>query len=150
MRQARWLIDTNVLLRLMNKHLAEHRVCAAAMERLRHADVLFLFCLQNAAEFWNVSTRPVDRNGFALTPDETALNLKHIAETMTFLADDGKVFAEWRRLVAVHQVRGVQVHDARLVASMIVHEVPQILALNVADFSRFPEVQAVHPATLLQ
>jgi hypothetical protein len=69
---------------------------------------------------------------------------------MTFLADDGRVFAEWRRLVAVHQVRGVQVHDARLVASRIVHEVPQILTLSGADFSRFPEVQAVHPATLLQ
>jgi hypothetical protein len=44
----------------------------------------------------------------------------------------------------------VQVHDARLAASMIVHDVPQILTLNVADFARFSQIRAVHPASLLQ
>jgi len=28
--------------------------------------------------------------------------------------------------------------------------IPQILTLNVVDFARFSEIQAVHPASLLQ
>lgn len=35
---------------------------------------------------------------------------------------------------------GVQVHDARLVASMIAHAVTHILTSNVADFSRYPGI----------
>jgi predicted nucleic acid-binding protein len=113
-------------------------------------DFLLFFSLQNAAEFWNVSTRPFERNGLGLAPAETSFNLKHIIETMNYLPDDLAVFTEWRRLVSVHQIRGVQVHDARLAASMIVHDVPEILTLNVADFARFSEIQAVHPGSLLQ
>jgi len=44
-----------------------------------------------------------------------------------------------------HSVLGVQVHDARLAASMIVHGVTNILTFNVADFSRFSELTALHP-----
>lgn len=33
---------------------------------------------------------------------------------------------EWRRLVVNYGVSGVQVHDARLVATMLVHDVTHI------------------------
>ena len=42
-------------------------------------------------------------------------------------------------------VSGVQVHDARLVAAMRVHGLDRLLTLNVADFSRYPGIVAVHP-----
>ncbi len=51
----------------------------------------------------------------------------------------------WRSLVETHEVRGVQVPDARLAAAMLVHSVPHILALNTADFARFPGFTAVRP-----
>jgi hypothetical protein len=46
-------------------------------------------------------------------------------------------------------VLGVQVHDARLAAAMRVHRVSHILTLNVADFSRFSGLTAVHPGSIL-
>jgi predicted nucleic acid-binding protein len=39
---------------------------------------------------------------------------------------------------------GVQVHDARLAAAMIVHHIRHILTLNETDFSRFTEVTVVN------
>ena len=47
-------------------------------------------------------------------------------------------------------VSGVQVHDARLVATMIVHGVTHILTFNTSDFVRYaPQgIVAVDPATV--
>jgi len=54
----------------------------------------------------------------------------------------------WRRLVAAHDVRGVQVHDARLAALMEVYGVTSILTFNGGDFARYTKVQAIHPSEL--
>jgi len=67
---------------------------------------------------------------------------------MTLLPDDARVYATWRDLVAAREVRGVQVHDAKLAAAMLVHQIPYILTLNVADFARHPGIEATHPAKL--
>ena len=50
-------------------------------------------------------------------------------------------------LVAVN-IQGVQVHDARLAASMYVHGVGQLLTINVRDFRRFDDLRVLHPAEL--
>jgi hypothetical protein len=52
---------------------------------------------------------------------------------------------EWRRLVVACSVAGVQVHDARLVAAMLAHGVPQLLTLNGRDFARYPGIAVLHP-----
>jgi predicted nucleic acid-binding protein len=144
------LIDTNILLRLVNPQVPGHRVCAKAVDRLRNSGYTLCFTLQNATEFRNVSTRPLERNGHGMSLHATDLALDWIEGAMILLPDNEGVYEEWRRLVTLHGVRGVQVHDARLAASMIVHDVPQILTLNVADFARFSQIRAVHPASLLQ
>lgn len=61
------------------------------------------------------------------------------------MPDNERVHVEWRRLVVEHSVTGVQVHDARLVAAMLVHGVRQLLTLNIQDFARYSGITAVHP-----
>ena len=58
------------------------------------------------------------------------------------------IYPEWERLVFTYSVKGVQVHYAKLVAAMCVHDLTHILTFNVDDFSRYPEIIAVHPATV--
>jgi len=67
---------------------------------------------------------------------------------MTFLPDNEEVYLEWRRLVLRKSVLGVKVHDARLVAAMVVHKVTHLLTLNDLDFRRYASVVAVHPRTI--
>jgi predicted nucleic acid-binding protein len=64
---------------------------------------------------------------------------------MTLLTENETVYAAWRRLVHELNIRGVQVHDARLAALVQVHGLGRILTLNTADFARFPNVSAAHP-----
>ena len=67
---------------------------------------------------------------------------------MNFLPDNADVHWEWRRLIVTHQVAGLQVHDARLVAAMHVHGIKRILTFNERDFAPYVDVEAWHPQLL--
>jgi len=68
-----------------------------------------------------------------------------IEKSFLRLTDNGTVYEEWRRLVVQHRISGVQVHDARLAASMYAHNLTHILTFNTADFAPFDGITAVHP-----
>ena len=73
---------------------------------------------ENAAEFWNVCTRPVAaRGGLGLTVAETDRRLRIIERLFPLIPESAAVYHAWRGLLVAHGVQGVQVHDARLVAS---------------------------------
>ena len=59
--------------------------------------------------------------------------------------DDPKSYAEWRRLVHTHSVKGKQVHDAKLVALMQANGLTHIMALNSADFARYRGLVIIDP-----
>ena len=144
-----YLIDTNILLRLSRQGDPHHHPVEAALGVLDKQDAELYFSLQNIAEFWNVCTRPVGRNGYGLSIDETRERVEFIERTMTLLPDNDHVYSCWRRLVVAHNVRGVQVHDARLAALMEVYGITHILTLNRPDFTRYSHVQVVHPSQVL-
>ena len=62
-----YLIDTNILLRLSRQNDPQHHIVQTALEVLDKQGSDLFFSMQNIAEFWNVCTRPVDRNGFGLS-----------------------------------------------------------------------------------
>lgn len=96
--------------------------------------------------FWNVCTRPVTaREGFGLSVAEADKRAKLIESRFTFLPDSKKVHDEWRRLIVSYSVEGVSVHDARLVAAMVVHGIKNIISIDAPDFGRYSEITALHP-----
>jgi predicted nucleic acid-binding protein len=125
---------------------SQNQLIGTALKELKRHGVELCFALQNIAEFWNVSTRPLERNGYGLSIAEANLRVEYIERTMTFLPDSEEVYSIWRRLVLANHVRGVQVHDARLAAVMQAYGLTHILTLNQADFVRYASVQAVHPS----
>jgi predicted nucleic acid-binding protein len=144
-----FLVDTNVLLRLAEPSDDDYRVVRRAVDALVARNELLCYAAQNLVEFWNVCTRPVLSNGSGLSTSETEDRAKLIEAGFRFLPDGERVHSEWSRLVVEHSVAGVQVHDARLVASMLIHGIEHILTLNDRDFGRYSRISAVHPRQLL-
>jgi len=142
------LVDTNVLLRLTRRSDPQHKMVDTALARLAEQATALYFTHQNIAELWNAMTRPVVRNGLGLTVAEAEHEVRGIEAGMSLLADNEAVYREWRRIVVQYEVSGVQVHDARLAATMYAHGVRHILTLNVEDFRRFPGLTSVHPDNL--
>jgi predicted nucleic acid-binding protein len=140
------LVDSNVLLRLLQRSDPDNALVRTATQRLRHQGFRLCYTPQNVSEFWNVSTRPLSaRGGFGLSLAETDRRVRLIERFYTLLPDDPAIYSEWRRIVVAPAVQGVQVHDARLVAAMTVHGVSHILTFNADDFARYPGIAAVNP-----
>ena len=142
------LLDTNILLRLVEPKDPEYALVREAVKTLTARGETLCFASQNLVEFWNVCTRPSAQNGLGLTPAQTDERARLIESRFRLLPDTDGVHTEWRRLVLAHSVAGVQVHDARLVAAMVAHGVTRLLTLNARDFSRYAGISAVHPREL--
>jgi predicted nucleic acid-binding protein len=142
------LVDTNILLRATRRADPQHEVASSSLARLANQGTLLYYTPQNIAELWNTMTRPAARNGLGLNAVEADREVRAIENGMILLPDSEAVYREWRRIIVQHGVLGVQVHDARLAASMLVHGVTSILTFNVTDFSRFTGLTALHPSNI--
>jgi predicted nucleic acid-binding protein len=141
------LVDTNVLLRGLDRNHPNCRTVRRAIIALRRDGAELCIAAQNLVEFWAVATRPVDANGLGMSPSWAAAQLVRMRRLFTVLAENADVQPEWERLVIQHDVSGKKVHDARLVATMNVHTVSHILTFNTGDFERYPAVITVRPET---
>jgi hypothetical protein len=138
------LVDTNVILRLSQPEALApgfHH----AVSYLRAQECTLYVAFQNIAEYWNVSTRPVLHNGLGLNPDKVLRSLDVIRDELEIVTEDRETFDRWLRLVVDFRVLGRQVHDARLVAHMLVRNIPWLLTSNVKDFVRYSGIQAIDP-----
>jgi predicted nucleic acid-binding protein len=145
-----YLADTNVLLRFADRTHPVHPTVRAAVRKLRTSGHSVRATPQNFVEFWNVATRPIERNGFGLTPATADRLLRLVERLFPLLPDSSAVYTEWRRLVVAFGVSGIQVHDACIAAAMIVHSVTHILTFNTIDFARYGArgIVAVDPTTV--
>jgi predicted nucleic acid-binding protein len=142
----RILLDSNILIRWLESGDSLQPLVDRAVDSLIRSGAFPCYTSQNLGEFWNVLTRPLDRNGFGLTPLEADRRTRMIENQIPILPDDPRVHLVWRGLLVSHAISGVQVHDARLVAAMHVHGVKRILTFDTRDFARFTDIEAIHPA----
>jgi predicted nucleic acid-binding protein len=142
------LLDTNILLRLSKRDSPDFSVIRNALRSLSERNARLCYTSQNLIEFWNVATRPVDRNGYGLSTREVNQAAQRVERAFTMLPDSEAIHHEWRRLVVDYGVSGTKVHDARLVAAMTVHGVAHNLTFNDRDFSRYAGITVVHPSNV--
>jgi predicted nucleic acid-binding protein len=115
------LVDSNILIRWIQPRDPAFHAIEASIEHLAKSGSVLCYTSQNLGEFWNVLTRPAGRNGYGLSPQQADWHARHIEAAFKLLVDSLAVQEEWRRILVAYSVSGVQVHDARLVAAMIVH-----------------------------
>ena len=145
-----FLADTNILIRRIHRADPKHRQTRAAVKRLRERGDRICVTSQNLIELWAVCTRPVENNGLGLQPEHADRMVARLESALVRLPDTDAAYTEWRRLVVAHSVSGKKTHDARLVATMNVHGVKNILTFNVDDFKRYPGIRAVPPEEVIQ
>jgi predicted nucleic acid-binding protein len=125
-----------------------HLTAQNAIDSLRLSGEQLHIVPQNLIEFWNVFTRPTERNGLGRTPAEAEIEVIRLKRLFSLLLDTPAVYQHWENLASAYQIVGINVHDARLVAAMLVHGLTQILTFNTDDFRRYTEIAAVNPLEL--
>jgi len=139
--------DSNLLLYLTDAGSPFYEASRRAFEVLTAQGVTFLYTSQNLAEFWNVCTRP-QPGGLGLSIDETIVRLRLVEQRFGYLSEFVAAEATYKELLIRYQVRGVQVHDARLAALMLANGVTEILTFDRDDFKRYAELTVIHPEEL--
>jgi predicted nucleic acid-binding protein len=138
------LVDTNLLLRSIQP---DHKQFPLATDALRILRPKVRLCImpQTLYALWVVCTRPAGENGIGMDARGAKTELEKTRALFDFLPDSDAVYPEWERLVCKYEVKGKPAHDARLVAAMIVHQIPAILTFNDGDFTRYSEITVIPP-----
>jgi predicted nucleic acid-binding protein len=139
------LVDTSILIRTLQPHHSLYIPAERAIRLLPEQGRELHIVPQNLNELWSVATRPFGENGLGMTAAEAASELERIKGLFLFLPETPAIYPVWEALVVQHQVMGESAHDARLVAAMRVHGLSAILTLDRAGFSRYPDIEVVHP-----
>jgi len=108
----RCLLDTNVLLRGLDRKHPMYRVVRRAIISLRRQGYQLCLTSQNLIEFWSVATRPVASNGLGMSVHWAAAQLARMKRCSWFSLTTPRFSANWKRLVVEQNVSGKRVHDA--------------------------------------
>lgn len=146
----KYLLDTNLLLRLANIGDAQHQVAGAALAALYSRRAVICIVPQVIHEFWVASTRPKDRNGLGYSPVDAANTVSQWANVFKLIEDAPEIHSVWFDLVQRYSVSGKPAHDTRLVAAMIKHGIDRLLTFNDGDFKRYTEIVAESPLATLR
>jgi predicted nucleic acid-binding protein len=139
------LLDTNILLRYAGATDPALATVDTAITTLHSRGEVLCMVPQNVYEFRVTATRPIASNGLGLSIPECQVQVARLKRLLHFLPDLPTLFAEWESLVVAHACHGRVSYDARLVAAMRTHGLPEILTFNTADFARFPGLTVLDP-----
>jgi predicted nucleic acid-binding protein len=143
-----FLLDTNIWLRSVQQQSPHHLLAVEALViLLRRGDEIFITA-QNVIEFWSVASRPTEANGFGWPVETVRQEVEQLQAQFPLLDDTAAVYPQWLELVSSTHVTGRRVHDARLVAVMLIHGITHLLTFNADDFRLFPAITVVTPQEL--
>lgn len=133
----RALLDTNILLTATDEGRAGHEEALDVINSWPVQGTTLYTSGQIIREYLGVATRPVSRNGLGLTVPEALDNARAFRSRMLLLVEDTNVANRLAELLEETKSSGKQVHDANVVATMLVHGVDTVVTLNIEDFARF-------------
>ncbi|PDV98485.1 type II toxin-antitoxin system VapC family toxin [Candidatus Viridilinea mediisalina] len=145
-----YLCDTNIWLRAVQSEAAQHAFAINALTALLTRGDEIVLTAQNLIEFWSVASRPIEANGLGWPAATVRHEIDQLLTQFQLLEETPAIFVYWHQLVTKHHIVGRRVHDARLAAVMLAHEVTHLLTFNGNDFRAFDEIVVVAPADVLE
>jgi predicted nucleic acid-binding protein len=133
----RVMLDTDVFLAATDEARAEHGDALRVVNDWAAGRTDLCTSGQVLREYLSVATRSPEQNGLGLSLTDALGNVRAIRARTTLLAEDSKVADRLLGLLADVECRGKQVHDANLIATMLVHGIGTVVTMNLEDFARF-------------
>ena len=133
----RAVLDTNVLLAATDEGRQEHEYAVAALNAWPASGMVLYTSGQILREYLVVATRPIGNNGLGLARQDAIANVRALRARLRLLAEDAKVSDRLLELLDGVECAGKQIHDANVVATMLVYGIDTVVTINTRDFARF-------------
>jgi predicted nucleic acid-binding protein len=137
-------IDTNVLVRAAVATAPSHAAARAALHRLRRQGVPRCLSRQIMREYLATLSRPQPYSQ-PLVSAELIRDVRYFERNFRVLEDSPDVTAQLLSLLQQVPVGGKQIHDANIVATMLVYGIQRLLTNNVDDFNRYSGLITIVP-----
>jgi toxin-antitoxin system PIN domain toxin len=138
-------VDTNILVYAHREDSPFHNAARLRLQALAEGAAPWAIPWPCLHEFLAIVTHP----RIFRPPTPLALALDQVdawleSPTLTVLSESNRHWPDLRALLASAQVAGPQVHDARIAALCLQHEVRALWSAD-RDFGRYPTVIVVNP-----
>ncbi len=134
----RVFVDTNVLLRANHPGLGLHQEANIALTRYRRDEYELWINRQVVREYLVQLTRP-GLLAQPLTFTEIEAQVAGLRAVFRIADDTEAVTDKLIELIKEFPTGGKQIHDANIVATMLVYGIDTLVTQNVADMKRFAE-----------
>jgi predicted nucleic acid-binding protein len=137
-------VDTNVLVFARIPSAPFHAEASKAMNRVFQSGAALRISRQIIREFISTVTKPLS---FSKPFDSArvAVEVENLEQAALVADETADVTRQLLALLAAIPCGGKQVHDANIVATMLVHGIPNLLTHNIADFQRFGHLITIIP-----
>lgn len=135
---AKVFLDTNVLLRATISPFPDYAIVKPFVDGyIARGDELWISG-QVVREYFNQTTRP---QSFMKPLDAAQIDAqyKKLRAVFKIATETEAVIEQFVMLLQTHPTGGKQVHDANLVATMLVYGIDTMLTINVSDLKRFQD-----------
>jgi len=138
-------VDTNILVFATDAGSPFQSAAETELEQWRKQGTDLYISVQILREYLAVTTRPA--LGQVAPPDYPAIlgNMASFRSEFHVLEDTRLVAEKLGELAHFFAVKGRQVHDANIAATMLIHGLQHLLTHNGSDFMRFSPLVVVHP-----
>ena len=138
-------VDTNILVFATDARSPFASAAETELEQWRKQGTDLYISVQILREYLAVTTRLAPAQ--TVSPDYPAIlgNLASFRSGFHVLEDTRLVSEKLCELVQRFAVKGRQVHDASIAATMLAHGLQHLLTHNGSDFTRFSPLITVHP-----
>ena len=137
-------LDTNILVYASQTQSPFHEAASQAIQGFYDAGVELWISRQVLREYLATLTRP--QQFIAPLPIAIVIqDLRYFQNRFQLVEDGPQVTERLLTLMEEIPIGGKQVHDANIVATMLVYGIPQLLTNNTGDFARFSQLITVLP-----
>lgn len=133
---AKVFVDTNIVLRTYNEQLANHSKAKELLFSQVSAGAEVWISRQIIREYLVQASHPKTFL-IPLGMSRILTQLESIQDSFRIADETAEVTAQLLDLLKTYPTGGKQIHDANIVATMLVNGVDTLLTMNVADFRRF-------------
>lgn len=129
-------VDTNVLLRAINRAMPLHQQAKALIEQMWDDGVELWISRQVIREYVAQVTRPqLDKPPLSV---EQVMTQVDMLQSLFSVADETlQTTIKLMDLLKEFPTGGKQIHDANIVATMLVYDIDSLLTQNIEDMKRF-------------
>ena len=137
------LLDSNILVYVSNSYIPEFEITRKFVDDIYKLSVLPTISTQNIKEAYRVLTHPTYLKGNKISDINGIVN--YWLDNMDVVYEGEQVWYEYLDLLTKYNVKGNEVFDLWLVATMKANNIKTIITANDKHFKKYRGLKVVNP-----